>query len=198
MRFKELVIQNRSIRTFDESVRISRDELADFADCARLAASARNAQPLKFRLVYKPEETEALLALTRWAGYITDRKLPPDGHHPTAFIVICHDTEVDPKAEDCTAAIQAALDGVAAGTVYLPAGVYRTLRVTIGAGEGHNWWCVVFPTLCTAASLDEFESAAASGGFTDGELRLITGADEGYVLKFKTLEWLEKLKALFD
>ena len=83
-------------------------------------------------------------------------------------------------------------------TFSLPAGVYRTLRVTIGAGEGHNWWCVVFPTLCTAASLDEFESAAASGGFTDGELRLITGADEGYVLKFKTLEWLEKLKALFD
>lgn len=83
-------------------------------------------------------------------------------------------------------------------TFSLPAGVYRTLRVTIGAGEGHNWWCVVFPTLCTAASLDEFETAAASGGFTDGELRLITGADEGYVLKFKTLEWLEKLKALFD
>ena len=53
-------------------------------------------------------------------------------------------------------------------TFSLPAGVYRTLRVTIGAGEGHNWWCVVFPTLCTAASLDEFESAAASGGFTDG------------------------------
>lgn len=83
-------------------------------------------------------------------------------------------------------------------TFSLPAGVYRTLRVTIGAGKGHNWWCVVFPTLCTAASFDEFESAAASGGFTDGELRLITGSDEGYVLKFKTLEWLEKLKALFD
>lgn len=116
MRFKELVIQNRSIRTFDESVRISRDELADFADCARLAASARNAQPLKFRLVYKPEETEALLALTRWAGYITDRKLPPDGHHPTAFIVICHDTEVDPKAEDFQKDV-----GIAAQTVTLAA-----------------------------------------------------------------------------
>ena len=83
-------------------------------------------------------------------------------------------------------------------TFSLPSGVYQSLRVTIGKGEGHNWWCVVFPTLCTAASFDEFESAAASGGFTDGELRLITGADEGYVLKFKTLEWLEKLKALFD
>lgn len=100
MTVKELIIQNRSVRTFDESVHISRDELADFADCARLSASARNAQPLKFRLVHEPEEAEALLALTRWAGYITDRKLPPDGHHPTAFIVICHDMDIDPKPED--------------------------------------------------------------------------------------------------
>ena len=27
----------------------------------------------------------------------------------------------------------------------LPAGVYRTLRVTIGEGRGHNWWGVLFP-----------------------------------------------------
>ena len=31
-------------------------------------------------------------------------------------------------------------------TFQLPAGLYEALRVTIGAGEGHNWWCVVFPT----------------------------------------------------
>ena len=80
-------------------------------------------------------------------------------------------------------------------TFSLPAGVYRTLRVTIGEGKGHNWWCVVFPSICTAASLDELESAAVSGGFTEGEIRLITGADEGYTLKFKTLEWMQKLKA---
>ncbi len=41
-----------------------------------------------------------------------------------------------------------------------PAGVYRALRVTIGAGAGHNWWCVMFPPLCIvdigagAAALD--------------------------------------------
>ena len=81
-------------------------------------------------------------------------------------------------------------------TFSLPAGVYRTLRVTIGAGEGHNWWCVVFPTICTAASMEELEFAAASGGFSEADVRLITGADSGYVLKFKTLEWLEKLKML--
>lgn len=33
----------------------------------------------------------------------------------------------------------------------LPAGQYRALRVTIGAGEGRNWWCVVFPPLCLAS-----------------------------------------------
>lgn len=30
----------------------------------------------------------------------------------------------------------------------LPAGAYQTLRLTIGAGQGHNWWGVVFPRLC--------------------------------------------------
>lgn len=34
------------------------------------------------------------------------------------------------------------------GDVLLPAGAYQALRVTIGAGEGHNWWCVLYPTLC--------------------------------------------------
>ena len=34
----------------------------------------------------------------------------------------------------------------------LPAGEYLALRVVIGAGEGRNWWCVVYPPLCTAAA----------------------------------------------
>ena len=39
------------------------------------------------------------------------------------------------------------------GTFALPAGVYTSLRVTLGAGEGHNWWCVIFPPLCAQAAL---------------------------------------------
>lgn len=34
------------------------------------------------------------------------------------------------------------------GKTLVPAGEYRALRVTIGAGEGHNWWCVLYPSLC--------------------------------------------------
>ena len=33
-------------------------------------------------------------------------------------------------------------------TFQLPAGLYEALRVTIGEGAGHNWWCVLYPNLC--------------------------------------------------
>jgi len=34
------------------------------------------------------------------------------------------------------------------GTAVYPAGKYEALKVTLGRGEGKNWWCVVFPPLC--------------------------------------------------
>ena len=45
----------------------------------------------------------------------------------------------------------------------LPAGEYLALRILIGEGAGQNWWCVVFPPLCTAASADVPETALAAG-----------------------------------
>ena len=79
-------------------------------------------------------------------------------------------------------------------TFSLPSGVYRSLRVTIGAGGGHNWWCVIFPSLCVPATADGFVQAAEAGGFTRAEIGLMTQADEGYVLKFRSLELLQALK----
>jgi len=29
-----------------------------------------------------------------------------------------------------------------------PAGNYEALLITLGNGQGHNWWCVLFPPLC--------------------------------------------------
>lgn len=40
------------------------------------------------------------------------------------------------------------------GGVFVPAGEYRALRVVIGAGEGHNWWCVLYPSLCLPEGVD--------------------------------------------
>ena len=75
----------------------------------------------------------------------------------------------------------------------LPAGQYRALRVTIGAGEGRNWWCVVFPPLCLASVAEESVETAAEGVLSENQVALITGRDGGYVLKFKLIEWWEEL-----
>lgn len=76
----------------------------------------------------------------------------------------------------------------------LPAGEYLALRVLIGAAEGQNWWCVVFPPLCTTAAAD-VPVAALGAGLSEEQVALITEADGGYVLKFKSVELWQALKA---
>ena len=79
----------------------------------------------------------------------------------------------------------------------LPAGEYLALRVIIGEGKGRNWWCVVFPPLCTSASAD-LPASALAAGFSEEEVSLITEENQGYVLKFKAVEWWETLKEKWD
>lgn len=77
----------------------------------------------------------------------------------------------------------------------LPAGRYPALKVTVGEGEGRNWWCVVFPPLCMGAVSESV--AQKAGNFSDGQVKLITGEDEGYVVKFKAVElWNELTQRL--
>ena len=75
----------------------------------------------------------------------------------------------------------------------LPAGNYLALRVVIGEGAGQNWWCVVFPPLCTAAA-EEVPAAALSAGLSQEEVGLITEETPGYVLKFKSVELWEQIR----
>lgn len=77
----------------------------------------------------------------------------------------------------------------------LPAGDYLALRIVIGEGQGHNWWCVIFPPLCTQETTD-VASAAMAAGLSDDDVKLITEDGGGYVLKFKSIELWEKVKQL--
>lgn len=79
----------------------------------------------------------------------------------------------------------------------LPAGEYTALRVVIGEGEGQNWWCVAFPPLCLGAATESVEEATAAGLFTEDQAGLMIQENEGYVLKFKSLELLGELRGLF-
>lgn len=72
----------------------------------------------------------------------------------------------------------------------LPAGRYRTLRVTIGQGEGHNWWCVVFPALCLPAAGDGGDPLAA----LPEEQRELAENPGRYRVELKVVEWYEALR----
>lgn len=78
--------------------------------------------------------------------------------------------------------------------VALPAGNYQALRVVIGAGEGHNWWCVVFPSLCLPAVS---EHAVQTAGLTHQDYALICEESQPYTIRFKTVEWWESCKHWF-
>ena len=77
-------------------------------------------------------------------------------------------------------------------TFALPAGVYESLRIVIGEGQGHNWWCVAFPTLCLPATAEGFETAAVSSGFSESLTQSLTG--EGCTIRFFVLDALGQLE----
>ncbi len=79
-------------------------------------------------------------------------------------------------------------------TFSLPAGVYNALRITIGEGDGQNWWCVLFPSLCVPASSAGFEEAAEVSGFSDELSHTLTQTDSGYTIRFRLLDWLGELQ----
>ena len=76
-------------------------------------------------------------------------------------------------------------------TFTLPAGVYESLRVVIGEGQGHNWWCVAFPTLCMSATTEGFEAAAQTAGMDENLSETLTG---GYQLRFFLLDALGRVE----
>ncbi len=75
----------------------------------------------------------------------------------------------------------------------LPAGEYYSLKVKIGSAEGQNWWCVLFPPLCTAAA-EERDEVFVATGFSGEQYRTVTETGRAkYKIKFKILEIIEEL-----
>ena len=93
---KELVKKSRSYRGYDESRKISKEELMELVDCARFAPSSVNRRPFKYLLAYEQSDLDKIQPLTGWARALPHMKLPHPGKCPTAFIVICQNTDWDP------------------------------------------------------------------------------------------------------
>lgn len=81
--------------------------------------------------------------------------------------------------------------------ITLPAGYYDAVRITIGEAKGHNWWCVLFPSLCIPASSDE-QKQEISDVLTPDEKDIVENSDKPDItIKFKTVELFEQCNDFF-
>jgi stage II sporulation protein R len=79
----------------------------------------------------------------------------------------------------------------------LPGGYYDALRVEIGPAEGKNWWCVVYPQICTAATIEDQQTVAVMGGMESSDFAILQQNSTEYQFRFKSLELLENLLGWF-
>ena len=93
--FKELVDKSRSHREFKLGGVIPREKLESWILNASHSPAAMNLQTLKYKIIDSPEGVAELMPITRWASSLSI-KLPPEGHGPSAFIAICHDSSITP------------------------------------------------------------------------------------------------------
>lgn len=81
------------------------------------------------------------------------------------------------------------------GSYTFPAGTYEALEVVIGAGAGHNWWCVMYPNMCFADSVyevvDEDSKEALEGTLTQEEYESLM-EKKNYEISWKWLDFLER------
>ena len=108
---------------------------------------------------------------------IADQTLEQAGFSETTVVTLCEEA-FDTRYYD---------------TFTLPAGIYESLRIVIGEGQGHNWWCVAFPDLCLPATSADFRDAAAGAGFSDPMTDMLA-EKENYQVRFFLLDALGKME----
>ena len=75
----------------------------------------------------------------------------------------------------------------------LPSGMYDALRITIGEGKGHNWWCVMFPSLCINTKTDGDKKTKETLG--NREYDLVKNEKQEY--KFFIVKKKKKIRSSF-
>ncbi len=82
------------------------------------------------------------------------------------------------------------------GEFTFPAGEYEALRVQIGKSEGHNWWCVMYPTLCfvdaTYQIVPEQSKEKLKTSLTEQEYQTLLDGGGDLSYSFKFIEWIQK------
>ncbi len=91
---KDLIQKNRSYRRFYENEPISEAQLKAMVDNARLSATGRNIQSLKYILSNTAELNDKIFPLLAWAGYLKEWNGPEAGERPSAYIIMVNDKSI--------------------------------------------------------------------------------------------------------
>lgn len=82
--------------------------------------------------------------------------------------------------------------------ITLPAGEYFGVRLILGEGEGHNWWCVMYPPLCVAddssMEMDGKSQELLKQSLDEETYEVVTGEKSDITVKFKAVELIQELK----
>ncbi len=91
---RELILKNRSYRRFDETAKISMEQVMSWIDLARLSPFGSNKQSLKFMISVDKDTNAIIFPTLNWAGALKDWDGPAEGERPAAYIVILGDHEI--------------------------------------------------------------------------------------------------------
>lgn len=93
----ELVRKTRSVRRFNQSKKIEIGMLRHLVEIARVTASARNIQPLKYAIITDTKLSAKVFDATGWAGAIENGR-PKEGEKPTGYVIIFNDKNIAPNS----------------------------------------------------------------------------------------------------
>ena len=162
---------------------------------------------IRLHVVADSDEAEAqrlkLRVRDRVTGYLSQQMGTVTDRREAERFLLSHLTQIREMAQEvllqegCEDVLEASLRWEkfprrVYDTFSLPAGRYEALRITIGRGKGHNWWCVVFPALCIPASSRGFEDCAEASGMDETTIRTLEGK-EGYEVRFGLLDLVGRI-----
>ncbi len=90
---KHLANTTRSYRRFRQIYPVTPELMTQWVDNARVSASARNKQPLRYRIVTDKEQCAQIFETLTWAAALPDWDGPESGQRPTGYIIMATDSE---------------------------------------------------------------------------------------------------------
>lgn len=76
--------------------------------------------------------------------------------------------------------------------IMLPSGRYCAVRIIIGEGNGHNWWCVMYPPMCTidGVTMDSGGKKKLKKSLSDSDYKIVSQKAE---VRFKIVDIINSI-----